>query len=311
MNSLNCFTHFIKSADKLLIIVGELPLNATVFITELLAHCHCPMIIEPLSQLRQSPQLQDKMCDDEFLNLSEFTHVLRLGAVPTTSIWRQLAAKPHIQVLSISHMPFSGLPSGRVLQIEYEKLKCEVKHALPNQNWRDQRRQHFALHPNSEPSMIYHLSKIIPNGATVYLGNSSPIRFWAKYATYENKQFNVFGSRGANGIDGQLSTFLGLATPQSENWCVIGDLTALYDLSAPWIIPQLSDINLKIVIIHNGGGQIFSTIFPNHPELINAHSVDFDSWSNMWKLPVTTITKSNLLYKKRWETQHVVIIKPK
>lgn len=310
MNSLNYFNHFLKSSKKLLIIVAELPLISIASVIEFLEHCYCPMIIEPLSQLRQIPQLQSKMCDEVRLNLSEFTHVLRLGAVPTTSIWRQLTRYSHLQVLSISHIPFAGLPYGRILQIDYAQLRCGVNHELPDQTWREHLTQNIAAHPNAESSMIYHLSTIIPSGATVYLGNSSPIRLWAKYATYDHKLFNMFGSRGANGIDGQLSTFLGLATHQSENWCILGDLTALYDLSAPWIIPQLSDINLKIVIIHNGGGQIFSTIFPNHPELINAHEVDFDGWSNMWKLPVATITKSALLYKKRLNTQHVIVVKP-
>src|SRR5690606_40538724 len=46
----------------------------------------------------------------------------------------------------------------------------------------------------------------------------------------------VVATRGANGIDGQVSTFYGLAHNAPPALAVVGDLTALYDLNAPWVL---------------------------------------------------------------------------
>jgi 2-succinyl-5-enolpyruvyl-6-hydroxy-3-cyclohexene-1-carboxylate synthase len=95
----------------------------------------------------------------------------------------------------------------------------------------------------------------------------------------------VEANRGVNGIDGQIATFFGLALPGVENWCLIGDLTALYDLAAPWILAQRGhDLLARIVVINNGGGQIFSRIFRNDL-FINRHEVSFEAWAKMWSLP--------------------------
>ena len=81
----------------------------------------------------------------------------------------------------------------------------------------------------------------MPERARVFLGNSLPIREWDLAATAVPRGLSVAASRGLNGIDGQLSTFLGYAERQAPNWALLGDLTALYDLeAAPWIISQLA-----------------------------------------------------------------------
>ncbi|HEU5163272.1 MAG TPA: hypothetical protein VFV54_09030, partial [Thermoanaerobaculia bacterium] len=99
--------------------------------------------------------------------------------------------------------------------------------------------------------------------------------------------------RGANGIDGQLSTFLGMVEEGRENWCVVGDLTALYDLSSPWVIPQIAEgAAIRIVIVNNRGGRIFSRVpsLGAVPEsererlFENPHAIGFEQWAAMWGL---------------------------
>src|SRR5439155_7288655 len=113
--------------------------------------------------------------------------------------------------------------------------------------------------PQSELAMVRELSRTIPAGARVYLGNSLPIREWDLMATREPRGFTIEANRGANGIDGQLSTFFGQCERGRENVCIVGDLTAIYDGNAPWIVPQL-DASFRIVIINNGGGRIFDRV---------------------------------------------------
>ena len=111
-----------------------------------------------------------------------------------------------------------------------------------------------------EPRWFQFLSEAIPAGAAVLLGNSLPIREWNHAAAFEDRGLRCFSCRGANGIDGALSTFFGLSDDDAESWAIVGDLTALYDLSAPWILNQLAPGKRRIVVINNGGGRIFSKL---------------------------------------------------
>ena len=85
------------------------------------------------------------------------------------------------------------------------------------------------------PAVLDHM----PDPCTLVLGNSLPIREWDLAATFRCARLEIGASRGLNGIDGQTSTFLGFAEATTENWAILGDLTTLYDLAAPWILPQL------------------------------------------------------------------------
>ena len=114
----------------------------------------------------------------------------------------------------------------------------------------------------------------------IFLGNSLPIREWDAAAVRE-KRFHVFANRGVNGIDGLISTFIGLADPDKENWAVIGDLSALYDLSGPWANRLRKIKSLNIVILNNRGGRIFSRIF-NNRLFENEHEVEFSGLAALW-----------------------------
>ena len=101
----------------------------------------------------------------------------------------------------------------------------------------------------------------------------------------------MFANRGANGIDGELSTFLGLSEGAEEAWGFFGDLTTLYDATAPWMRDQLSRGKRRIVVINNGGGKIFSLLpamkhLDDDAKLVteNRHRLDFGGWAAMWKM---------------------------
>jgi 2-succinyl-5-enolpyruvyl-6-hydroxy-3-cyclohexene-1-carboxylate synthase len=93
----------------------------------------------------------------------------------------------------------------------------------------------------------------------------------------------VSGNRGANGIDGQLSTFFGWRPQHAHSWALLGDLTTLYDLNAPWILPQQVSTSWTLAIMNNSGGQIFKPMF-NRDAFLNRHSLNFEHWSKMWNL---------------------------
>ncbi len=123
----------------------------------------------------------------------------------------------------------------------------------------------------------------------MFLGNSLPIREWNLAADGKTAHAHCHANRGANGIDGEIATFLGLSEGAEESWGLFGDLTALYDLNAPALLDQLSPGKRRIVILNNGGGKIFSRL-PSMTGLSvkekqvteNYHQTRFASWSEMW-----------------------------
>lgn len=101
------------------------------------------------------------------------------------------------------------------------------------------------------------IGKNIPENSVVHLGNSSPVR----YALIHDrvKQAEYYSNRGTAGIDGCLSTAVGFASESEKiNTVIVGDLSFFYDSNALWN-KYIGD-NLRIIVIHNGGGNIFSMI---------------------------------------------------
>ncbi|MCG8699163.1 MAG: 2-succinyl-5-enolpyruvyl-6-hydroxy-3-cyclohexene-1-carboxylic-acid synthase [Bacteroidales bacterium] len=90
----------------------------------------------------------------------------------------------------------------------------------------------------------------------VFLGNSSIVRYFQQF-DFESKY--IYANRGTSGIDGCISTALGIAqTTNNRLFCVVGDLSFIYDSNAFWVkdIPK----NLKVVVINNNGGGIFQLL---------------------------------------------------
>ncbi len=171
------------------------------------------------------------------------------------------------------------------LQSRIQPIPCKLseRFLLRNGEGSSRIRELLEAEPQSEQGMVFALSSQIPRGSQIYLGNSLPIREWDLAASFESRNYDVWASRGLNGIDGQVSTFLGYSRENCENWALIGDLTALYDLPGPWILPQMKPMPISICVMNNGGGKIFSRMFP-HQEFLHKHQIRFRSWAELWGL---------------------------
>ncbi|WP_372946764.1 2-succinyl-5-enolpyruvyl-6-hydroxy-3-cyclohexene-1-carboxylic-acid synthase [Mariniphaga sp.] len=101
------------------------------------------------------------------------------------------------------------------------------------------------------------IQKKIPQNSVVHLGNSSPVRYALICDAAKNVEY--VGNRGTSGIDGSLSTAVGFASESEKlNTIILGDLSFFYDSNALW--NKYIGSNLRIIVIHNGGGNIFSMI---------------------------------------------------
>ena len=91
-------------------------------------------------------------------------------------------------------------------------------------------------YPDSEPALVRAISHFACIGTGIYLGNSLPVREWNQFAQWIRPVTSIRANRGTNGIDGQVSTWLGCSAEQQDAWAILGDLTTLYDLAAPALL---------------------------------------------------------------------------
>ncbi|HYS52782.1 MAG TPA: hypothetical protein VER58_03330 [Thermoanaerobaculia bacterium] len=293
-----------------LILIGGLAPHHRDRVRDFCLRSNGAVYAEPLSGLREDAQLDGLLVRNErMLARGNFDCVIRIGNVPTLRFWRDLDAMPaHVQ--HYSDLPFAGLTRGEVRPIE--ELTVGRAEARPTFLDEDRKKaQELAgildAEPQSELAMVRALSQRIPPGARIYLGNSLPIREWDLVATREPRGFTIEANRGANGIDGQLSTFFGWCKGEN-NWCIVGDLTALYDANAPWIAPQLDAI-FEIVIINNGGGRIFDRVASlrrmdarvRERLVENAHALRFDAWAKMWNMHIQELRPDPEATRRVWE----------
>ena len=110
----------------------------------------------------------------------------------------------------------------------------------------------------NEVNIILELLENIPANSNLFIGNSLPIRDLDFFSSKIEKEINIFQNRGASGIDGIISSSLGIAVvSKQQTFLVIGDLSFYYDLNSLLIAKQF-EIPLKIILINNNGGAIFN-----------------------------------------------------
>jgi 2-succinyl-5-enolpyruvyl-6-hydroxy-3-cyclohexene-1-carboxylate synthase len=110
-----------------------------------------------------------------------------------------------------------------------------------------------------EGKLAWLLPQVLPPETAVAIANSTPVRdvewFWPCNDRHLRPQF----SRGANGIDGTLSTALGMAHGSRHNVLITGDLAFLHDTNGLLIRPQLRG-HLTVIVLNNQGGGIFEML---------------------------------------------------
>lgn len=302
-----------------LIIVSEFDPKYKNKIIEFIIKTKAPVYAEPLSRIKSLPEVelflinstdlvvqnifQNKLCDS----------VIRIGSVPTLRFWRDLEYRfKDIPVINYTELPYSGLsresgqhdisqleshweyPFAKMMQIKQFDSRLEIiKNTL------------FQKYPLSEQGLTNKLSAVVKT-EPLYLGNSLPIRNWDQFAKCEST--DISANRGANGIDGQIATYLGWSESYKKSYCYVGDLTALYDLAALGLKPQLNDENQhNIIVLNNFGGQIFMRVFKDYI-FTNAHTIQFEHWAKMWNWDYLQVSRIEDLSKiDSLETQFNII----
>jgi len=206
--------------------------------------------------------------------------VLRIGDMPTSKSYRQWLEKyPDCQQITIGSYDNTDPTHGNNWQIAMdgdEFTQQLLTHLLDqgftiDRDWYAQWQQADRLTQQVldewikvinypfEGKIYYELARSLPAGTIIHIGNSTPIRDLDTFC-HNTAEIQVFSSRGANGIDGTISTAMGVAkVSNSPVLLICGDLTFYHDLNG-LVLSKLHNINLTILLLNNNGGAIFEML---------------------------------------------------
>ncbi|MFZ9938042.1 MAG: thiamine pyrophosphate-binding protein [Luteolibacter sp.] len=265
--------------------------------------CHdlaVPVVADAASGLREALGGLVLHDADRVLKARPPGKLLRLGEVPGGRFWRDLENLPEVSVWSVCRNGLPGLardskvthgaPSRVTRALGEVDGADDALDLLRGNSARAARTEELLERfPDSEPAMVRAVSHFAALGDGVFLGNSLPVREWNLFAQWSRPITAIRANRGANGIDGQLSTWLGCSAALEDCWALLGDLTALYDAAAPFVLGQLPAAKRTLAVINNRGGRIFerlprlAAMSPRAAEcLTNPHDANLAGLAELW-----------------------------
>jgi 2-succinyl-5-enolpyruvyl-6-hydroxy-3-cyclohexene-1-carboxylate synthase len=240
-----------------------------------------PILAEPTSQLRCGPHDRSNVIatydlllrDEHFARSVAPDLVLRFGEMPTSKPLRAWLTASGADQIVVD--PYGGWnePTNRaaaVLRADPTELaagwavRVEKEERPPPERWLDADRAAIgaiesvlATDRISEPALHLALGRAHRDGDLVYTASSMPIRDQEAFLPSARADATFLCNRGANGIDGLISSGIGAAHASGRPTTIVtGDLGLLHDLGA---LASLRDVStpVRIVVIDNDGGGIF------------------------------------------------------
>jgi len=277
----------LRSARRPLIVAGPLDDEDPRLpdaVASLAAALGAPVLAEPASNLRR-PVLGEWLADAHdavlraraFLDRSPPDAVVRIGALPTSKALAEWLATQEriVQVL----LDASGTwpdPAGVIgcvlrgdLATTCQALAATLGPPRTDSAWRQRwlaagKRARAALDaalaaaPPFEAHAVLALARTLPPVARLYVGSSLAIRALDAFWPPDAPPVRVLANRGANGIDGFVSSVLGAAAagPETITAGLCGDLTFLHDFGGVLSVSRHGG-HAVFLVLDNGGGGIF------------------------------------------------------
>ncbi len=248
-----------------------------------------PIVADPLSGLRAGPHDRSRVLarTDQLARPGPWIDahppqlVIRFGAMPTSKPVVELLKRTRPEMLVIDGdggwreaalLPVTFLHADAADTAERlsDALASPAPAAPPSDAWttdwldadaatdRSLRAWLAGLDEPFEGAPFDALASVLPDGAVLWAGNSMPVRDLDGWLPSTERAIHVHANRGANGIDGVVSTALGsAAVAGSPVVLVVGDVSFLHDLGA-LVTARITGVSLTVVLIANDGGGIFS-----------------------------------------------------
>lgn len=304
----------LSSAERGMIVCGPMDRPDFAEAVGLLARkWNVPLLADALSQVRCGEHDTTHVIDtyDLMLRVPAFADglkpdvILRFGQVPTSKVLGQYLSQqtqarqvvvdedevwrdPFFTATDVVHCNPIRLCERLLDQVETQttldwtslwlegnqRSRAVVQNILANPAW-------------FEGRVIVELNHLLPTGATLFAGNSMPVRDVDSFFLAKAENIHLLSNRGVSGIDGVVSTALGVSGESQEPVVlVIGDISFYHDLNG-LLAAFRHGLNLLIVLIHNDGGGIFSFLpqaahSDTFPHFQTSHGIDFRQTVEMY-----------------------------
>ncbi len=256
-------------------------------VTRLAARLGYPVLADALSGVRNGPHDRSLVLDSYDAYLRDAATVerlapdvmLRFGALPTSKPLLQYMERypdAHHIVVDPGGWRDPTLLAADVLHVDPGML-CDALAAgrAPaeagwGQTWlaidaaaRDATARMFAGEAElSEGKVFAELARLLPDspdGATIFAGSSMPVRDLDSFVGASSKTLRCLSNRGANGIDGVVSSAFGASAAGCGGPVVlaIGDVSFYHDMNG-LLAARAHQLDLLVVLLNNDGGGIFS-----------------------------------------------------
>ncbi len=259
---------------KGVVVCGPTPESVAEPVVRFAARMGWPVLAEPTSGLRCGAHDRSQVIAhyDVLLRVPEFAEreraevVVRVGDMPTSKPLRAWVAGTH-QVVIDPHGVWNE-PTRQaqlLLRAPVTAALDALKGERASPEWVERWRAADAVVPEAlaaspalfEARVLAELEPELPDGAVVWVSSSMPIRDVEALFPQSGKGLRFLANRGANGIDGVISSALGAALATGRpTWLLTGELALLHDIGGLMAMRR-AGVELNILCLDNGGGGIF------------------------------------------------------
>ncbi|WP_077307919.1 2-succinyl-5-enolpyruvyl-6-hydroxy-3-cyclohexene-1-carboxylic-acid synthase [Terribacillus halophilus] len=314
----------LASGKKGLLVVGpQEDKTLALSVVQLAKAWQLPVLADPLSQLRSGNHDKDMIIEtyDTILKAASVReqlqpdYIIRFGAMPVSKpylfLLKENPATKHIVIENHAgyrepvgmHTQFIYCNPAALCQSLAKQPAGERDTWLPV--WQEMNRiacdvlqDDAAQLELTEGTTVQDVLQETPAESHVFVGNSMPIRDLDSFFFATDKDVQPWCNRGTNGIDGVVSTALGVAASGKRTTLVIGDLSFYHDMNG-LMLGRNYGLDLTIVVINNNGGGIFSFL-PQAQEAAHFETLfgtptnlDFAHAANLYQLPYTLAADRN------------------
>jgi 2-succinyl-5-enolpyruvyl-6-hydroxy-3-cyclohexene-1-carboxylate synthase len=278
-----------------------------------------PVLADPASQIRYGNESKAPILGayDAFLRVPALAErfgpelSIQFGAALTSKAYHAFAARhpgaAHVLVDPAGAWRSPTRRAREVIAADPEETATALAEALegsadPLPSWREEltsaeheAREVLSRHRTrcesiEEGALFPPLLEALPEGGVLYVGNSMPIRDLDAFVPSFPRRVRILANRGANGIDGVVSSALGAsAASDAPLLLVTGDLSFHHDLNALHMARERR-VAATIVVVNNDGGGIFSFLPAVRHEAFERyfgtpHGLDFAGVASMYGIP--------------------------
>ena len=265
----------LQRAQRPLIIAGEMRDGDRL--SPALSRLGLPVLAEPSSQLRRSETGAAVESYEALLRAGwSLQHgpdlVVSLGGTPTSKVlsaWLAAASAPTFLIDPDHAWRDPDQVASHVMACDAQAL-LEALPAMDRGAWREEwisagKRATAAIAatfvstPLHEGHIVRALAARLPDNGQVFVGSSMPIRAADSFWPLAKTQQRFYGNRGASGIDGLVSSGLGLAAGRNNvpTVLLLGDLSVYHDMNGLWAIRR-HGLKATVVVCDNNGGGVFN-----------------------------------------------------